>query len=54
MAIAGGAILPLIYGYLAEQTNRQNAYIILIPLYLYILYFSLNGYKINKHKSFLK
>ncbi|MDR1459445.1 MAG: sugar MFS transporter [Bacteroidales bacterium] len=53
MAIAGGAILPLVYGYLAEISNRQNAYCILIPLYLYILYFSLVGYKINKHKILL-
>jgi glucose/galactose transporter len=54
MAIAGGAVLPLIYGSLAEKINQQNAYCILIPLYLYILYFSLAGYKINKHKTLLK
>ncbi|MDR0604123.1 MAG: sugar MFS transporter [Bacteroidales bacterium] len=54
MAIAGGAILPMLYGGLAEMTNRQSAYWILIPLYLYILYFSLHGYKINKHKMLLK
>jgi glucose/galactose transporter len=54
MAIAGGAILPIVYGLLAEMTNHQNAYGILIPLYLYILYFSLHGYKINKHKILLR
>ena len=48
MAIAGGAILPLIYGHLAESTNRQTAYWILSPLYLYILFFSLYGYKMGK------
>ncbi|MDR2407464.1 MAG: sugar MFS transporter [Bacteroidales bacterium] len=54
MAIAGGAILPMVYGLLAEITDRQDAYMILIPLYLYILYFSLHGYKINKHKILLR
>ena len=41
MAVAGGAVLPLLYGLLAEASNRQIAYWILIPLYLYILFFSL-------------
>jgi len=41
MAVAGGAILPLLYGSLAEITNRQIAYCIVIPLYLYILFFSI-------------
>ena len=44
MAVAGGAILPLLYGLLAESANRQLAYWILIPLYIYILFFSLYGY----------
>jgi len=48
MAVAGGAILPLIYGFLAESSNRQIAYWILLPLYIYILYFSLYGYKMGK------
>lgn len=47
MAIAGGAILPPIYGYLADLSNPQSAYWILIPCYLYILYFSLKGHKLR-------
>ncbi len=54
MAIAGGAILPLVYGSIAEACNRQIAYWILIPLYLYILFFSLYGYKIGKNKTLVK
>jgi FHS family L-fucose permease-like MFS transporter len=41
MGIAGGAILPLIYGWLALQTSSQMAYVMMIPCYLYILYFAL-------------
>ncbi len=45
MAIAGGAILPLVYGKLADSIGTQKAYFILIPLYLFIYYFAVSGYK---------
>ncbi|MDD2530102.1 MAG: sugar MFS transporter [Bacteroidales bacterium] len=49
MAIAGGAILPLIYGHWATIIdNRQIPYLILIPCYIYIAYYSIKGYKIGK------
>lgn len=53
MAIAGGAILPLIYGWLAEQDgwNNRSAYIVMAPCYLYILYFALHGYKVGKRSG---
>ena len=51
MAIAGGAVLPLVYGQLVELSNRQFAYWILIPLYLYIIFFSIYGHKIGKNKN---
>lgn len=47
MGIAGGAILPLIYGQLADTTNRQMAYMIMIPCYLYILYFAVKGHLVG-------
>jgi MFS transporter, FHS family, L-fucose permease len=47
MMIAGGAILPLLWGRLGDVfTNHpQYAYCICIPCYLFILYYSLLGYK---------
>lgn len=49
MGIIGGAILPPLYGKLGELLhNKQLAYGIMIPCYLYILYFTLKGYKIRK------
>jgi glucose/galactose transporter len=51
MAISGGAILPLIYAKVAEAigTNgMQTAYSIMIPCYLFILYFATKGYKAGK------
>lgn len=48
MGICGGAILPLVYGALADSSNRQSAYWILLPCYLYILYFAVKGYKVGR------
>ena len=46
MMIAGGAILPLVYGSLSDYLkNAQMAYSIMIPLYAFILYFAMIGYK---------
>lgn len=46
MCIVGGAVLPPLYAKLAEQLHsKQLAYVIMIPCYLYILYFALRGYK---------
>ena len=47
MAIAGGATLPLLYGKLADVASigHQSAYMIMIPCYLFILFYSVRGYK---------
>jgi MFS transporter, FHS family, L-fucose permease len=50
MGIAGGAILPLVYGRMADTMNNQNAYIVMIPCYLFILFFSIWGHKIGYKK----
>jgi FHS family L-fucose permease-like MFS transporter len=48
MGVVGGATLPLLYGYLADVTNRQTAYVVMLPLYLYILYYAMSGYRAGK------
>jgi MFS transporter, FHS family, L-fucose permease len=52
MAIAGGAVLPLVYGWFAgiQFIGYQQAYWIMVPCYAYILYYSLKGYKISGWK----
>ncbi len=46
MGISGGAILPLVYGALADSMgSTQNAYVLMIPLYLFIYYYSVWGYR---------
>lgn len=48
MAIAGGALLPLLYGRLADLLDPHQAYLIMVPCYLFILYYAVAGYKIRK------
>lgn len=46
MMIAGGAILPLVYGSLSDfLKNSQLAYAMMIPLYAFVLYYAISGYK---------
>lgn len=49
MAIAGGALLPLLYGKLADTPSigHQQAYWMLVPCYIFILYYSVKGYKVK-------
>ncbi len=50
MAIAGGATLPLVYGWLTHLLqSTQQAYWIAIPCYLVILYYALWGHKIKSN-----
>jgi FHS family L-fucose permease-like MFS transporter len=48
MGIAGGAIIPLAYGYLAEQQGNQNAYWLLLPCYGMILFYAIKGHTLKK------
>jgi FHS family L-fucose permease-like MFS transporter len=48
MAIAGGAIVPLIYGKLAMVFSTQAAYWICVPGYLIIMYYAFIGHKAGK------
>ncbi|GEO05651.1 glucose/galactose MFS transporter [Adhaeribacter aerolatus] len=47
MAIAGGAVIPLLYGYLADKINPQQAYWIMVPCYLFIWYYAVAGHKMR-------
>lgn len=51
MAIAGGAVLPLIYGKLSLAFNPQVAYSLLFVCYAYILFFAIAGCKIGVRKG---
>ncbi len=48
MAIAGGALLPLLYGKLAVVFSTQSAYWLCVPSYLVIMYYAFIGHKARK------
>ena len=54
MAIAGGAILTLLYGTLSDISaiGAQKAYVLLVPCYLFIFYFATKGHLIGKSKKY--
>ncbi|GAB3031497.1 sugar MFS transporter [Spirosoma pulveris] len=45
MGISGGALLPLLHGYLTDTISAKMAYALLLPLFGYILYYALLGHK---------
>ncbi|MEI6679909.1 MAG: sugar MFS transporter [Mariniphaga sp.] len=47
MAISGAAIFPLLYGWIADISTPKTAYWIVIPIYLFLLYFAVKGHKIR-------
>lgn len=51
VGIAGGAVLPKIWASLGERVGFQDAFWIMVPCYLFILYFATYGYKIGVKKN---
>jgi FHS family L-fucose permease-like MFS transporter len=47
MSVVGGAIIPLVYGKMADIFNTQSAYWVCLPSYLILLYYSLHGYRLK-------
>lgn len=47
MGLCGNAILPLVYGYYADVFDLRTAYLVLIPCYIYLVFYSFYGHKIR-------
>jgi FHS family L-fucose permease-like MFS transporter len=45
MAIVGGAIIPVIQGFIADKIGIHHAFILPVLCYLFILYYGLKGHK---------
>ncbi|GAC19262.1 sugar MFS transporter [Paraglaciecola arctica] len=49
MGISGGALLPLLYGILVEASgNAKSAYWIMIPCYVFIIFYAVKGHKLRQ------
>jgi fucose permease len=54
MGIAGGALMPLLYSILKDKANVSNEVsflVCMLPAYLFILYYSVEGYKAGKRTA---
>ena len=47
MAIGGGAMLPLLYGKLAQSISPHAGYWMVLPIYLAILYYGIAGHRLK-------
>jgi glucose/galactose transporter len=47
MGLAGNAIMPLVYGHYADLSGLRDAYWVLFPCYLFLVYYSFYGYTIR-------
>lgn len=47
MGIAGGALLPMLYGHLSDRSGAQSAYWLLLPCYALILFYAIKGHKMS-------
>ena len=51
MGLCGNAILPLIYGYFADLYDVRTAYWVLVPCYLYLVFYAAYGHRM-RHWTF--
>lgn len=50
MGLCGNAIMPLAYGAVADAVDVQQAYWVLFPCYLYLVFYAVHGHKIRRWK----
>lgn len=48
MGLCGNALLPLVYGYFADAFGLREAYWVLVPCYLYLIYYAVYGHKARR------
>ena len=51
MGLVGNAILPMVYGYLVDIFNAREAYWVLFPCYVYLVFYAFRGYRLRKWTS---
>lgn len=47
MGLCGNAIVPLFYGYFADRFDVRQAYWVLFPCYLYLVYYAVYGHRVR-------
>jgi MFS transporter, FHS family, L-fucose permease len=47
MAISGAAVIPLLYGRIADIFTPKTGYWLVLPIYLFVLYYAVKGHKVR-------
>ncbi len=47
LGLCGNALLPLLYGYIADKCSLKVGYLILLPCYCYLIFYAFYGHKIK-------
>lgn len=50
MALCGNAFLPMVYGAIADMYDVRTGYWVLIPCFLYLIFYAVHGYKLKTWK----
>jgi hypothetical protein len=50
MGLCGNALMPLGYGALADAYGLKLGYIVLIPCYLYLIWYAFKGHQLRSWK----
>ncbi len=48
MGLCGNAIMPLLYGYFADIYNLKQAYWVLFPCYIFLVFYAVRGHLVRK------
>ena len=51
MSIVGGALIPLIVGYISKHINIQVAYVVPLICFIYVFYYGWKGYIITPKRG---
>ena len=51
MGLSGNAVMPQIYGLIADHHSLRAGYWILVPCFLYLIWYALRGHKIEHWKA---
>ncbi len=48
MGLCGNAVLPVVYGYFADTAGLREAYWVLFPCYIYLVFYAMKGHTLRR------
>jgi len=48
MAIVGGALFPVIMGYIADKSTMAMGFIVPLVCFAFIVYYGISGYRVRR------